>query len=411
MIIAKKIVNRFFLFYSHPVKASFSAFIVYFLLAFVKGKPWITSGYPYFNYGADAFLHGQFHFWLVPPSLHDLVIVGDKIYGYWGPFPDLVFLPFVYVFGITFSDILLTILLASTNVFLFSNLLMEAQKKELFRLDSFQRAILVFVFAFGTVQITLAPLGAIWFTALILGLTCTLFCYYAAVKYSGNLAFFLAGLGIAAAFATRMNLITVGIWPAFYLISRHWKKPKSELIRMCLIGLIPLLIITASMAYYNDSRFGSVFDNGLKLHNMSDLLREDFERYGLFHIHFLARNFFYQFMSYPFLSDSPLQFFQGGSLFLLTPIFFFVFNKKQMKKRDSFILWITLIISNIPILLYFNTGFVQMGPRFSMDYLAPLFLLTATGLQPMRRLVLFLLAFISVFHYFIGYFILAIFGS
>lgn len=410
MTTAKRVAKQIILLFANPYKAFLIAFVVYFLLSFVEKTPWAVSEYPYFNYLADAFLHGQFNFRLNPPSTHDLVLLNGNIYSYWAPFPDILFLPFIFIFGINFSDILFTILLASINVFLVDLLLIELEKKKIVFLDFFQRAILVIFFAFGTVQITLAPLGRIWFTALILGLTCILFSYVATIKFSGSKAFFLCGLGIAAAFATRMNLITVGIWPAFYLISTNWKKSRFELIRMCLIGLIPLSITIVMMGYYNFARFGSVFESGIRFHSMHVLFREDFTKYGLFNIYNVSKNFYYQFLAYPYLAKSPLKLFMGGSLFLMSPLFFLIFRKNKNFDRNLFYLWVTFLVTNIPILMYFNSGFLQIGPRFSMDYLAPLILLTAAGMQSVRRPTLLLLVLISIFQYFIGFFIFAING-
>jgi len=410
MSIANRIAKHIILMFGNPNKAFMISFIIYFLLSFVERKPWQLSEYPYFNYVADAFLNGQFNLRLIPPSLHDLVLLNGKIFSYWGPFPDILFLPFVFLFGINFSDILFTIILASINVFLVDVLLIEIDRKKIFSLDLFQRAILVFFFAFGTVQITLAPLGRIWFTALIIGLTCTLFSYVVAIKFSGYIAFFLCGMGMAAAIATRLNLIAIGIWPAYYLISKNLKKPKSEMIRMCLLGLLPLLIASMVMGYYNYSRFGNIFENGINYHNMHIFFREDFEKYGLFNFRYIIRNFYYQFVAYPFLAKSPLKLFMGGSLFLMSPLFFLIFYRNKNFNRNKHYLWITFLVANLPIFLYFNSGFLQMGPRFSMDYLAPLIMLTSASIQKIRRPIILLLTLISIIHYLIGFYIFAVNG-
>jgi hypothetical protein len=199
-----------------PHKAFYLSFFIYTLLSFFENYPWAVSEFPYFNYMADAFLHGQFYFRLIPSSTLDLSMVGDKIFAYWMPFPDLLFTPFVSIFGVSFSDIFLTILIGSINVFLICSLINELNREKIIELSDFQRALLVVFFAFGTVHLVLAPLGRIWFTALIIGVMTVSFTYYVAVKFEGSLAFILCGLGMSAAFATRNHLVFAGIWPAFF---------------------------------------------------------------------------------------------------------------------------------------------------------------------------------------------------
>ena len=93
-------------YFNIPKKIFLLVFFCYFSLTFLSHNyPWQRSDIPYFNYMADAFLHGQFHFRLEPPTIHDLVILDGKLLAYWAPFPDILFTPFILLFGINFSDI------------------------------------------------------------------------------------------------------------------------------------------------------------------------------------------------------------------------------------------------------------------------------------------------------------------
>jgi hypothetical protein len=49
-------------------------------------------------------------------------------------------------------------------------------------------------------------------------------------------------------------------------------------------------------------------------------------------------------------------------------------------------LWLTVAVTALPGLLYQNTGYVQFGYRFSLDYTPYLFLLLAVGARPLDRL-------------------------
>jgi len=392
-------------FFNNPIEVFCISFVVYLAFA-IYGNDSIfkPSTFSYFNYLADAFLHGQLDFRLDPPIIHDLVLFNDEIYAYWPPFPAVIMMPFVAIFGVNFSDILFTIFLGSLNVALLSVLFSELRKKEIVYLEPIKQGLLIIFFAFGTVYLTMVPLGRVWFTALVVGVFCVILTYLFAVKFEGTLSFFLTGLAISAAAATRMHLILVGIWPAWYLLSKNWKKPKKQLIKFILAGLLPLLITGLLIFYYNYARFGNILDVGLDYHQMSEFFREDYNKYGAFNIHYFVKNFYYQYLAYPFLSKDATNFFMGGSLFLLSPLFFAAFW--VLKEKDNIIsnamLTLTIILTNIPILLLMGTGFVQFGPRYSLDFTVPLLILTARGIRTWPNRIIALLVLISIIHYFVG---------
>ena len=258
----------------------------------------------------------------------------------------------------------------------------------------------------------MAHLGKIWFTALVIGVFCMLLAYISAIKFEGYLAFFLTGLGIAAALATRTHLIFGGLWPAWYLINKNLKLPIRKLAKQILLGLIPIFITVLAIMSYNFVRYGNIFNTGLIYHNMLPLFRNDFNQYGLFNIHFVLRNFYYQFIAYPFLAKTPLIFFMGGSLFLLSPAFLAGFWTIVKEKRD-FETWVlvgTILLVNIPILTFMATGFMQFGSRFSMDFIVPLLLITAKGLKYWSKRTIILLVAISIFQFLVGYYLLASHG-
>ncbi len=132
----------------------------------------------------------------------------------------------------------------------------------------------------------------------------------------------------------------------------------------------------------------------------------------LFNLKYVPRNIFYQFLNYPFFAKNAIEFFMGGSLFLLSPVFFLVFIPLIIEKKsiDNFILLISIILINIPIVLFMATGYVQFGSRFSMDFIVPLLLLTMKGVKYIPEKVLLLLFLISFFHFLVGFFWFVKFG-
>jgi len=402
-------IKRIVYLFTSPVFTFFITLLVYSILSNIRYTSiFDQSPYPYFNYLADAYIHGQFHFRLEPPSLHDLIVLNDKIYAYWPPFPAIILMPFVAIFGVNFSDVLFNIILGSVNAALFSILLNELNKKNIISIDQIKHALLVIFFAFGTVYITVVPLGKVWFTSHVVSIFCVLLMFISSVKYEGAKAFIFTGIAISAAFATRMHLFLLGIWPAWYLLSKNWYKSSKKTITLTILGLAPPLITGFLIFYYNYVRFGSIFDLGYSFHNMSFFFREDFLKYGGFNLHYIPINIYYQYIAYPFILKNLENIFMGGSLFLLSPLFFGVFwsLKDLRKKISNLMLLFTIFITNIPILLLMGTGWEQFGPRYTLDFIVPLMILTAIGIKDWKNLTVFLLSLISIIQYLIGVYLL-----
>ena len=136
---------------------------------------------------------------------------------------------------------------------------------------------------------------------------------------------------------------------------------------------------------------------------MADFFRADYEKYGYFNLHYVLINLYYQYIFYPlpFRQESAM----GGSLFLMSPLFFAAMTA-LWKPREKMLVWALLgsiFVTNIPILLCMGTGFVQYGPRYTLDFTVPLLLLTALGMQRWHPAISALLATISAATYIVGF--------
>jgi hypothetical protein len=265
-----------------------------------------------------------------------------------------------------------------------------------------QRALLVIFFAFGTVHLTLAPFGRVWFTGQLVGFLCVALAYLAAITLRGPRAFVLAGIAIACALLTRNHLVLAGLWPAWWLLRAHWPLRWRRLIAYVAAGLAPVLLAVALIGAYNWARFGSPRDNGLDYHQMSPRFVDDYQRYGAFHPHYLPTNLRYQYLAYPLpeRADSTM----GGSLFLMSPLFFAaLWGLLARESRPSgLVLAATCLLVAIPILLLMGTGWIQWGPRYTLDFTLPLLLLTAIGMRRWPLLLVVALVAISIAHYAAG---------
>lgn len=384
--------------WEHPLWSALLALAIYTLIAARHRSIWQPSYAPYFNWLADALLHGQLHLRVWWGITQDLSLYQGRWYLYWPPLPAVLLMPFVAVFGVRFSDILFTLGIGAANVALVALLLRTAAHRRLIALDAERRALLVLFFAFGTVHLTLAPFGRVWFTGQLVGFACVALAYLAALRAQGERAFALAGLGIAAALLSRNHLIFAGLWPAWWLLSSHRHWPWRKLLRTSLLGIAPVVAAVLVLAAYNWARFGNVFDNGLDYHQMAGIFRADYQRYGAFSLHYLPTNLWYQYVYYPLPLRSTST--MGGSLLLLSPVFFGAFWGLLDRRAwpATWLLGATCLLVAVPILLLMGTGWVQWGPRYTLDFSVPLLLLTAYGVRRWPRWLLALLTLISIAH-------------
>jgi hypothetical protein len=382
----------------------------YLVIASLLGSPFRTSDFAFFNYQADAFLHGQIHLAELPATTHDLAEFQGRYYLYWLPFPAVVALPFVAVLGIGFSDILLNMVLGGLNAALVATLLRRATAAGVVDLEEDRRGLLVAVFALGSVQLPLAVLGRVWFTAQLVGFTCAALAYLAAVALRGPRACLAVGTALACAVLTRSHLLLAGVWPAVLLFERWRAEPRppgrgaaaASLAGRALLLGAPIAAATALVAVLNLLRFGDPFDAGIRYQLMDKMFRVDFERFGAFSLNYLPTNLYYHYVHYPLpFSARSLM---GGSLFLLTPVFAaaaWAFGGKDGRWSRRALL-ASIVLTALPSLLLMGTGWRQWGPRYTLDFTVPLLVLVAGGLGRWPTWAVRTAALISVAHYVAG---------
>ena len=387
-----------------PWSAAVFSGLIYMIVSAHFGKLFQQSNFAYYNYLADALLHGQTWLRQTPPVTLDLSLYDGKYFLYWPPFPAFLLLPFVAIFGIQFNDVFFTLLIGAINVGLIAQLLRKACQVEFLRLSKTQRAILVIFFAFGTVHFPLALSGKVWMTAQIVGFKCVLLSYLFALSLKGGKAWFFTGLALSAAILTRNNLLFTGIFPFVYLIYQPQSRMNiGEMVKNIGIGILPIILTLTFYLSYNQIRFDNPFETGLTYHLMSTFFQSDYAHYGAFNLYYIPINIYYQYIFYPFpLRSESLM---GGSLFLLSPLFigfFFAFWKPNSKVLTYALLG-SVFLTNIPILLLMGTGYAFFGPRYTLDFTVPFLLLTALGIEKWKSKSLpIIFTLTSVIHYLLG---------
>jgi hypothetical protein len=344
---------------------------------------------PHFVYQADAFLHGQLALLERPPNLNDWVLQDGRWYVSFPPFPAVVMMPFVAIWGLHFNDVWFTVVLAALNVALFYRLLRRVQESR----PQWQHAAFALIFGFGTIAWSCGIRGEVWFTAETLGVTLTLLYLHAALQAKFPIA---AGLAVACGAITRTPLAFSAVFFVFEALSpdgpvdaRRLRDPARW--RAALPKLIPYAIAIAAvaipMAWVNYVRFGSASEFGHS-HLYANRVNQQIQQFGLFHYAYLERNLHAAFTRLPEIQFHPLRIGfngEGMSIFVTTPLFLYLLAPKE-KPRLHRALWITTALLAVPGFFYQNSGWFQFGFRFSLDYTPYLVLLLALGGRGFTRL-------------------------
>lgn len=386
---------------SQPRAAGLVALIIYLLRASLSPTQLQPTEHAYFNFLADAFLHGQLSLRLPTMKDLDLIQYAGRVYLYWPPFPAILVMPLVMLFGVNVSDVVYTAAFGAVTIALLAQLLISLDRSRVAPLPIERRGIVVAACAFGSVLLILAPAAGVWYTAQVIGLGCVLLATVAALTRPGTSGYCLTGLFLACATATRVSLVFNGVWIAYYLLHRDRQHPWRQQAANLVCGLAPLVGGLLLLGWYNAARFGSPTEMGLAWHDVNGFFRPDFERYGVFSLHYLPTNLYYQFVAYDLFSARR---WLGGGLFWMTPILLGAPYALWRGRRDplTWSLVLSCVLVYLPIGLLMGTGYFTFGPRYLLDLLVPLIVLTARGIRHWGVSLLLLLLLISCATYLFG---------
>lgn len=309
------------------------------------------------------------------------------------PMPAWMMMPGVIVWGLGFNDVLFTLLFSALNAALLWWLLLLARRRGLVDRTDGELLALAGLFAFGTVNFFSSVRGEVWYTAHVVGLTWTLLYLMAVLRRRPAWAGFFLG----AAFLCRTPLIFMGlIYPAWvWHRDGGWSGLRKDRVwREALWHAIPLVGLLGLAMALNHARFGSPFDFG---HQYLEIAwRRRMEQHGLFSAEYLSRNLSAMLTLLPrFTTEAPYVRISphGMALWLTTPVFLLLVRASW---RDPFVRrlwWLGVLPVAALALLYQNSGFVQFGYRFSLDFTALLILLLAASNVRLGRAFAVLLAF------------------
>ncbi len=377
-------------------------YVFLFVLAMYLTSNWThianPSAFNHYVLLSDAFLHGRFHL-AFDPGFHDVSFYDNRFFISQPPLPAILMLPFVLVYGITFNDIVFTIVLGAVNSAIVYDILVKLSgesKKPIVKKSN--ALFLTSFFAFGTVAWSIAIQGQVWHTAHIVAL---FFLLLAIREIFGKKRFFIAGLFASTAIAARPSVF----WAFLFFIVIGIKESlddgdmKRFFIRMGRF-VIPYLAWAVLLGLFNYARFGNPLEFGFAYMNHAAYLKERLDAFGTLHPHYFMENLSVAFTSFftikntpPYLIPPP----EGMSMFVTSPLLIYAvrafpkgsFTLTLIKDARAFFSENHIVIgailaslcTAIPLLLYFNTGWIQFGYRYILDYLPFLVILLAYGMR------------------------------
>ena len=317
------------------------------------------------------------------------------------PLPAILMLPLVALFGLQASDVWLTLIFASLNgVFLFDLL---QKLNHTFKLNRSKDEWIWFILllTLGSAHWWCSVSGQVWFTALIIGVTCQLLFLRFALQMTSPIR---AGLCLACAFSTRASLILYALFFYIQVIYPASSYPLSlqKRLKRALLFSIPPLCIGLILLFYNWMRFESISEFGHTYLAQGQLTR--IQNYGLFHPVYFNKNLISAFLLLPKIQLTYPYFlvswhgmsipFSIPALLWIGPLWIHLlffrgsihhsFNKDQVRLIVHSSL--TLLCILILLLFYQNTGWVQYTYRFILDFLPLGIVILFCSTQPLSPL-------------------------
>lgn len=368
------------------------------------------SAAPHFVYQSKAWLEGRLDIDpQVLPNLEDWACVReiagektrctgrplptDRWYVSFPSFPAVLMLPFVALHGYQFNDTSFSVFFGALAVALFFSLLRNLARRGETQRKREDNVLLALVLGFGSVLFYCTIRGEVWFTAEVMGVSLT--CLYLRNAVGARRPL-LAGLFFSMATLTRTPLLFTGL---FFVLEAITPGPKDRLAQLkgffgnprpaltklglFTLGALPLASLAAA---YNVYRFGKPGEFGHSF-LFNNRVNAEVDQLGLFNLQYLQRNLEAAFLKLPEIQLNPFQLGydpHGLSILLTLPLIVFLLVPKQTP-RLHWPLWLTVAITALPGLFYMNTGYMQFGFRFSLDYTVYLLLLFAVGGWSLRN--------------------------
>ncbi|MCL2662998.1 MAG: hypothetical protein FWE83_06665 [Oscillospiraceae bacterium] len=302
------------------------AIVVYSLIytLSVNFSPIAGNHYNTFSRQAESWLHGRLSLPENVPWL-ELAIFEGRYYVSFPPFPSIVMLPFVLLFGINTPDHAIALCLSFLSLF-------YAYRLGIRVLSNKKHAVIFSLFLIlGTNYLHISLWGAVWYITQNFAFLLTLMAFYYALTDNRKHSFLSLFFMCAAMGCRPFNILYLPV--VLYLIYRREAKPLTGFLKRIFVYAIPAITMGTFYLWHNYARFGSIFDFG---HNYLPEFVND--PHGQFYIGRVLANLGRMFFSMDFIGF-PL--FYGFAFWLASPIvvsfvvYFIVYLIKGFQKCKS----------------------------------------------------------------------------
>ena len=325
---------------------------------------------PHYVHLADAFLHGQTSL-RVDFLTFDIIDFGGSLYVPSPPLPAVLFMPFVWLFEVEFSDVLFSVLLGAVNVALVN--------------AAYKNRWLTAFFALGTPHLYFSSLGSVWFQAQAVAIFFCLLSILVVMRWRNG---FAASLLWCCAVLARPTLLFGLIYPLWLTTERQKGSIRSNLRHVLSFG-VPVLLCLSTLAVYNEARFGNWREFGYQHMMGADNIVAAIEQFGTFSPRYLPCNLRVSLLALPVFNGqvngallaacahivptgvislptlpvqpNPL----GMSLFIASPLFLLLLGIPHSSRNA--IALVSLVAVMLPNWLLHNTGSLQFGYRYWLD--------------------------------------------
>ena len=314
---------------------------------------------------ANALLHG--HVWIDWPGQYiDALAYGCRHYVIEAPFPAILMLPLVAIFGTHANQTLVAAVLGGVAIF--------AAWRICERLGVAIESTLwlcAFLLA-GTDLLWCSMLGDVWFIAHVSAVAFTLL---ALLECFGKKRDWLVALLAACAFESRFTMALVLPIYAWLIYQRDAdiRMRRAQLAGFCAV----LVVIGVIWIGYNEARWGTLTDIGYTTWYHADSAGAPTgSPFQLRYLTYQLQSFFVAYphftRQFPYIAPDL----GGIALTWTSPALLLAFGARR--PRDLVIgMWIAALLTAIPNLLYYVNGYAQFGMRHALDFEPFLFVLMA----------------------------------
>jgi len=362
-----------------------AAGVVYGLIYILAGdfSPLASNWYNSYSYQAARWLEGHLDLGENYPWL-EIAMFQGRYYISFPPFPSIVMLPFVKIFGTSTPDNFIALavsFLSLTYAYKIANLLLQSKTHAVF---------MSLFLILGTNYLHVSLWGGVWYIAQNIAFCLTLISFYYALtpnKYHSFISLF----ALCAALGCRpFNIFYVPVVMWLILMREEKFVPFAKKI---MIYAIPAIILGAFYMWLNYSRFESVFEFGHNWLPEFNLAAHGEPQFLVSRIPnnlrrmFLSFDINERFGGFAFWVASPIVL--SYAVYIFAYIFMCIFKRAKSRQPLENVLIFALPVFILLHILMLSThrtlGGHQFGARYTVDTLAAVFLGLMFILKNMKK--------------------------